>query len=147
MTTFFENIKRFNDMYSLSSLDRPPQDGQVFDFKERLANFKSIIQEEVEEADGILKNYAYNPQDPDAELKFLTDLSDWLGDMIVYCASEARRFGLPTEQILQVIMDSNFSKLGPDGQPIYDERGKVMKGPNYWKPEPKIENLLREIKK
>jgi hypothetical protein len=41
-------------------------------------------------------------------------------------------------------MDSNFSKLGADGKPIYDERGKVMKGPFYWKPEPKIKELLLE---
>jgi predicted HAD superfamily Cof-like phosphohydrolase len=39
-------------------------------------------------------------------------------------------------------MASNMSKLGPDGKPIYDERGKVMKGPGYWKPEPM---LLRYI--
>jgi hypothetical protein len=39
-------------------------------------------------------------------------------------------------------MESNFSKLGADGQPIYDERGKVMKGPSYWKPEPRIRSLL-----
>ncbi len=39
-------------------------------------------------------------------------------------------------------MQSNFSKLGADGKPIYDERGKVMKGPGYWQPEPKIRALL-----
>jgi hypothetical protein len=39
-------------------------------------------------------------------------------------------------------MQSNFSKLGEDGKPIYDERGKVMKGGNYWKPEPKISEIL-----
>lgn len=38
-------------------------------------------------------------------------------------------------------MQSNFSKLGADGKPIYDERGKVQKGQNYWKPEPKIKAL------
>ena len=72
----------------------------------------------------------------------MTDLADWLGDIVVYCASEARRWGIPLNRVLNVIMESNFSKLDADGQPIYDERGKVMKGPNYWKPEPKIKEVL-----
>jgi hypothetical protein len=69
-------------------------------------------------------------------------LADWLGDIIVYCASEARRFDIPIEQVLQIIMDSNFSKADENGNPIYDDRGKVCKGKNYWKPEPEIEKLL-----
>ncbi|MHA0110778.1 hypothetical protein ACXYUI_27030, partial [Klebsiella pneumoniae] len=76
------------------------------------------------------------------KLGVLTELSDWLGDLVVYCASEAQRWGLPLDRILSVIMQSNFSKLGADGKPFYDERGKVMKGPNYWKPEPRIQELL-----
>jgi hypothetical protein len=39
-------------------------------------------------------------------------------------------------------MKSNFSKLGADGKPIYDERNKVQKGPLYFKPEPEITKLL-----
>ena len=57
----------------------------------------------------------------------------------------ARRWGLPLNKILDVIMESNFSKLGADGMPIYDERGKVMKGPDYWKPEPQIRDALTTI--
>ncbi len=48
------------------------------------------------------------------------------------------------EEILDVIMESNFSKLDQDGNPSYDERGKVLKGPNYWKPEPKIKEILKK---
>jgi predicted HAD superfamily Cof-like phosphohydrolase len=71
-------------------------------------------------------------------------LADLLGDIQVYCASEMAKFGLPLDEVLAIIMRSNFSKLGADGKPIYDERGKVQKGPNYWKwkPEPKIKELL-----
>jgi predicted HAD superfamily Cof-like phosphohydrolase len=61
---------------------------------------------------------------------------------MVYCRSEALKYGLPLEDVLNVIMDSNASKLGADGKPIYDENGKFLKGPNYWKPEPKIKTLL-----
>jgi hypothetical protein len=39
-------------------------------------------------------------------------------------------------------MDSNESKLDANGNPIYDSNGKFLKGPNYWKPEPKIKTLL-----
>ena len=77
------------------------------------------------------------------KLEVMTDLSDWLGDMIVYCATEAGRWGIPIEGVLEIIMQSNASKLGADGLPIYDERAKVMKGPNYWKPEPKIREQLK----
>jgi predicted HAD superfamily Cof-like phosphohydrolase len=65
-----------------------------------------------------------------------------LGDVIVYCRSEALKYGIPLEAVLQIIMDSNASKLGADGKPIYDANGKFLKGPNYWKPEPEIRKLL-----
>ena len=69
-------------------------------------------------------------------------IADLLGDVIVYCRSEALKYGLPLEGVLDVIMDSNESKLGADGNPIYDANGKFLKGPNYWKPEPRIKALL-----
>ena len=69
-------------------------------------------------------------------------LADLLGDIIVYCRSEALKYGLPLEDVLDIIMDSNESKLGADGNPIYDANGKFLKGPGYWKPEPKIMALL-----
>jgi predicted HAD superfamily Cof-like phosphohydrolase len=69
-------------------------------------------------------------------------IADVLGDIMVYCRSEALKYGLPLEEVLDVIMDSNESKLGADGRPIYDANGKFLKGPDYWKPEPKIKALL-----
>ena len=72
----------------------------------------------------------------------LTAIADLLGDVIVYCRSEALKYGLPLEDVLDVIMDSNESKLNADGNPIYDANGKFLKGPNYWKPEPRIKALL-----
>jgi hypothetical protein len=65
-----------------------------------------------------------------------------LGDIQVYCASEMRKFGIPQAETLRTIMESNFSKLGADGKPIYDDRGKVCKGPLYWKPEPALLQML-----
>lgn len=131
--TFLAKIKKFNDMYGVESNDRPTNLGT-----QRLAAFKSILTEEIGEADDVAATLKKSPEDG------LTELSDLLGDIIVYCASEMRRWGLPTAKILDIIMESNFSKLGADGLPIKDERGKIMKGPGYWKPEPKISELLKK---
>lgn len=86
------------------------------------------------------------PVDPLARLKNFPqrDLADLLADLQVYCRSEALRWGIPHEEVLNIVMDSNASKLGADGKPIKDERGKFLKGPNYWRPEPKIADLIRE---
>lgn len=78
-------------------------------------------------------------------IDILTELADLLGDIIVYCASEMARYGIPQKEVLRIIMDSNFSKLDANGNPIYDENGKVSKGPFYWKPEPQIKALLQNL--
>lgn len=74
--------------------------------------------------------------------KILVAIADWLGDVTVYCRSEAMKFGLPLEAVLFLIMGSNFTKLNADGSVIKDENGKVQKGPFFQKPEPAIEALL-----
>ncbi|MFH1270392.1 MAG: pyrophosphatase [Nanoarchaeota archaeon] len=139
-TQFFEDIRKFNEMYKLDNHTKPKLLGV-----ERLENFKNILQEEVNEVDEIIKKYKEKSSGSEQDqIEILTDLSDWLGDMVVYIASECARHGIDLNKTLEVIMQSNFSKLGEDGKPIYDERNKVMKGPNYWKPEPKISELLKE---
>jgi predicted HAD superfamily Cof-like phosphohydrolase len=137
MGAFSEDINKFNGIYKLPVNSKPTLDVGV-PVVERLQAFKSILSEELSEIDEII-NAAEN-QAP--ALEVLTMLADLLGDIQVYCASEMAKFGLPLDQILAIIMQSNFSKLGVDGMPIYDERGKVQKGPNYWKPEPEIKALL-----
>lgn len=107
----------------------------------RLHALKKILQDELNEMDEIIQNLAddkyINPVD------FLVDIADLMGDFQVYCASENARFGIPNSEILDIIMSSNFSKLGADGLPIIKD-GKVQKGPGYWKPEPSIKALLEE---
>ncbi len=139
MSIFSEDIEKFNRIYKLPVNAAPTLDVGV-PIVERLKAFKSILMEEVHEIDEIIE--AAENSAPSIEV--LTMLADLLGDLQVYCASEMTKFGLPPDQILAIIMQSNFSKLGADSQPIYDERGKVQKGPNYWKPEPKIQALLAE---
>ncbi len=135
MKDFLVKIRKFNEMYKLELPERP-QLNELFDHD--ISRFKSIIMEEVQEANDIIMT------DKSDKLDILTDIADWLGDIIVYCHTKAAAYGLPMEQVLDVIMESNFSKLDADGNPIYDERGKVMKGPGYWKPEPKIKLLLEK---
>lgn len=132
---FLADIDRMNGMYRMPEVDKTSR----LKMSERLAQFYSILFEECKELDEELDaiQHAYN--DPNAIIVHLADL---LGDIIVYCASEAKRWDIPIDRVLNTIMQSNFSKLGPDGQPIYDERMKLLKGPNYWKPEPEIEKVL-----
>lgn len=132
---FARRIAAMNAMYKLPANDRPvlPED-----LPARLKGFKATLMDEVHEIDDIL---ALAEQGA-ARADILTAMADLLGDLIVYCRSEALKYGLPLEDVLDIIMDSNESKLGADGKPIYDGNGKFLKGPNYWKPEPKIRALL-----
>jgi len=136
---FREKIRDFNKLYNLPIGEKPTLFGI-----EKLENFKKILMEEVNEVDEILKEYRMHEGklDDEKKLELLTNISDWLGDMIVYISSEAAKHGIDLDEALKIIMESNFSKLGADGNPIYDERGKVLKGPNYWKPEPKLKEML-----
>ena len=72
-------------------------------------------------------------------------MAKFLSAIIARCFHEAEHFGFNLYDTLEIVMDSNMSKLGADGQPIYDERGKVQKGPGYWKPEPKIREYIASL--
>ena len=131
---FVSQIRAMNEMYALPVNETPQFYG---DPDENIDNFYSIIHEELEEADTLL--YVDN------ELDALTNIADWIADIVIYCRSEAMKYGIPLEDVIAIVMESNMSKLGEDGLPIKDERGKVMKGANYWKPEPRIRALLLSL--
>lgn len=138
---FAKRIALMNSMYRLPANPTPALPADVAD---RLQKFKATLSDEVNEIDDIisLANGGASPVD------VAVAIADLLGDVIVYCRSEALKYGLPLEDVLDVIMDSNESKLGEDGNPIYDANGKFLKGPRYWKPEPKIRELLeRKMRK
>lgn len=132
---FAERIALMNAMYRLPANSEPvvPDDAA-----ERLTKFKAILAEEIDEIDEIIEL----ARKQGAAVDIAVAIADLLGDIIVYCRSEALKYGLPLEEVLDIIMDSNESKLGADGKPIYDTNGKFLKGPNYWKPEEKIKKLL-----
>ncbi len=137
---FAERIALMNAMYRL-----PANSGPVVpvDAAERLKKFKTILTEEIGEIDEIVDL----AQNQGAEIDIAVAIADLLGDIIVYCRSEALKYGIPLEEVLDIIMDSNESKLGADGKPIYDSNGKFLKGPNYWRPEEKIKVLLQKSMK
>ncbi len=152
MKRMAQRIAAMNRMYNLPIMDRPgiPADLQSgSDLARRIENFQVTLTEELDEGDdliGLIEGFSKESiDDPESQLDILVHLADWLCDLIVYCMSEAAKFGIPVEDVLHIIMDSNESKLGEDGKPIHNEHGKFMKGPNYWKPEPKIRELL-EVK-
>lgn len=138
MSQLENDIQKFNAMYKLPVSSIPTLCIGV-DPVDRLTQFKSILSEELNEIDEIIAEVSNPDYD---KMSVLTSLADLLGDIQVYCASEMAKFGIPLDHTLAIIMQSNFSKLGADGLPIYDERGKVMKGPGYWKPEPKLREML-----
>ena len=133
--SFAQRIAAMNAMYRLPASERPAVPPEV---AERLTKFKATLMDEVHEIDEIVKL----SKEGGAPIDIAVAIADLLGDVIVYCRSEALKYGLPLEDVLDVIMDSNESKLGADGKPIYDANGKFLKGPNYWKPEPRIKALL-----
>ena len=77
-----------------------------------------------------------------AENKDLIEVADALGDMLYILCGTILEHGMQhkIEEVFNEIQRSNMSKLGADGKPIYREDGKVMKGPNYFKPN--IESIL-----
>lgn len=79
-----------------------------------------------------------NIADDELDRRILVMIADWLGDMQVFNRSEALKYGIPLESVLNCIMGSNFTKLGDDGRPIKDENGKFLKGPNFLPPEDHI---------
>ncbi len=58
-----------------------------------------------------------------------------LADLVYVCYGYAATFGWDLDEAVERVHESNMSKLGDDGKPIYREDGKVMKGPNYKKPD------------
>ena len=73
----------------------------------------------------------------------IVEIADALGDMLYILCGTILEHGLQhkIEEVFDEIQRSNMSKLGEDGKPIYREDGKVMKGPNYFKPN--FEEILK----
>ena len=66
--------------------------------------------------------------------KDLLEVADALTDILYVTYGAGIAFGIDLDKCFDEVQNSNMSKLGQDGNPIYNEAGKVMKGPNYFKP-------------
>ena len=66
--------------------------------------------------------------------KDIKEVADALTDILYVTYGAGHAFGINLDKCFQEVQNSNMSKLGADGKPIYNEHGKVMKGPNYFKP-------------
>ena len=66
--------------------------------------------------------------------KDLLEVADALTDILYVTYGAGHAFGIDLDKCFEEVQNSNMSKLGENGEPIYNEAGKVMKGPNYFKP-------------
>ena len=102
--------------------------GQEVKDKAEFPNKKTIklryelIKEELEEL-----NQAIKEND-------MKEVADALTDILYVTYGAGHAFGIDLDECFNEVQQSNMSKLGSDGKPIYNESGKVMKGPNYFKP-------------
>ena len=67
--------------------------------------------------------------------KDLLEVADALTDILYVTYGAGHAFGINLDKCFDEVQNSNMSKLGENGIPIYNEAGKVMKGPNYFKPD------------
>ena len=65
----------------------------------------------------------------------LLEVADALTDILYVTYGAGHAFGINLDRCFEEVQNSNMSKLDENGKPIYDESGKVMKGPNYFKPD------------
>ena len=82
-----------------------------------------LIKEELQELTEAMNN------------KDLLEVADALTDILYVTYGAGHAFGINLDKCFDEVQNSNMSKLGENGEPIYNESGKVMKGPNYFKPD------------
>jgi predicted HAD superfamily Cof-like phosphohydrolase len=123
-----EAVKLFHEAFNLDYLNHPKADIGTRKHQLRF----DLMHEENEE-------YLEAANNGD-----LVEVADALGDMLYILCGTIIEHGLQhkIEAVFDAIQASNMSKLGDDGQPIYREDGKVLKGPNYFKPD--ITSVLEE---
>tara|TARA_B100000575_G_C22674253_1_gene410804 strand:+ start:152 stop:523 length:372 start_codon:yes stop_codon:yes gene_type:complete len=116
--TNFEKVKEFMQTF-----------GQEVKIKASFSDEKTnqlrldLISEELDE----LKNAI--------ESKDLLEVADALTDILYVTYGAGHAFGINLDKCFDEVQNSNMSKLGENGKPIYNESGKVMKGPDYFKPD------------
>ena len=116
--TNFEKVKLFMKTYGQEVKDKAG-------FSDTKTNKLRIdlIKEELEEFKHAIDN------------NDLLEVADALTDILYVTYGAGHAFGINLDACFEEVQNSNMSKLGADGKPIYNDLGKVMKGPNYFKPD------------
>ena len=116
--TNFNSVKKFMEVFGQEVKTKAEFPSEKI-IKLRL----NLIQEELDEFDQALKN------------KDLKEVADALTDILYVTYGAGHAFGIDLDKCFEEVQRSNMSKLGEDGKPIYNEKGKVMKGPKYFQPD------------
>ena len=116
--TNFNSVKKFMEVFGQEVKTKAEFPSEKI-IKLRL----NLIQEELDEFDQALKN------------KDLKEVADALTDILYVTYGAGHAFGINLDKCFEEVQRSNMSKLGEDGKPIYNEKGKVMKGPKYFQPD------------
>ncbi len=116
--TNFNSVKKFMEVFGQEVKTKAEFPSEKI-IKLRL----NLIQEELDEFDEALKN------------KDLKEVADALTDILYVTYGAGHAFGIDLDKCFEEVQRSNMSKLGEDGKPIYNEKGKVMKGPKYFQPD------------
>ena len=116
--TNFEKVKQFMQTFGQEVKTNPS-------FSDEKTNQLrlDLITEELEELKNAMKT------------KDLLEVADALTDILYVTYGAGHAFGIDLDKCFDEVQNSNMSKLGKDGKPIYNDSGKVMKGPNYFKPD------------
>ena len=116
--TNFEKVKKF-----MQTFGQEIKENAEFP-SERITKLRTdLIEEELSELQIAIKN------------KNIKEVADALTDILYVTYGAGHSFGINLDDCFNEVQKSNMSKLGSDGKPIYNESGKVMKGPNYFKPD------------
>ena len=116
--TNFEKVGLFMKTFGQEVKNKPSLSS------EKINNLRiSLINEELEELKQAMKN------------NDLKEAVDALTDILYVTYGAGHAFGVNLDKCFDEVQKSNMSKLGEDGKPIYNEAGKVMKGPSYFKPD------------
>ena len=116
--TNFQKVKKFMETFGQEVKSRPSFSSD----KINMLRY-NIIKEELDEFKQALDN------------NDLLEVADALTDILYVTYGAGHAFGIDLDKCFEEVQNSNMSKLGEDGKPIYNEAGKVMKGPNYFKPD------------
>ena len=122
--TNFESVKKFMQIFNQEIKEKAE-----FPENKIISLRLELIKEELNELTVAIDN------------RDIKEVADALTDILYVTYGAGHAFGINLDRCFEEVQNSNLSKLGHDGKPIYNNAGKVMKGPNYFKPN--LEKFLK----